>query len=94
MAATAKWCGPDYKPLDTASFPRCARRSRQLVSDAVVNVLAPVWGVARSHSRLFFAWATPLFRLGFQRPLVLGDLWGLRLVPPLRPPRLRTALPC
>ncbi len=29
-------------------------------------------------SRLFYLWATPLFRLGFQRPLKLEDLWGLR----------------
>lgn len=28
-------------------------------------------------SRVFFLWATPLFRLGFRRPLTLDDLWGL-----------------
>jgi hypothetical protein len=30
------------------------------------------------HSRLFYLWATPLFKLGFTRPLVMDDLWSLR----------------
>ncbi len=64
----------DNKPFETAGFFRSAAAVTVHFNVSLHLI------IVIDCSRLFYLWATPLFRLGFQRPLKLEDLWSLRCV--------------
>ena len=67
----SKWKSP-LSALDSSGTGLLSRALYDMCNKSCVVM----WGC----SRLFFLWATPLFRLGYTRPLKLEDLWGLRCV--------------